>query len=65
MSEGNKTLGPASSFGPGSPLKLTGGPLVHELVVSAPGYKPKTLRILVAGQVDNEVANVKVSLKKE
>jgi serine/threonine-protein kinase len=65
VSEGDKTLGPASSFGPGSPLKLSGPPLVHELVVSAPGFRPKTLRILVAGTADNEVANVKVSLKKE
>jgi serine/threonine-protein kinase len=65
VSEGDKTLGPASSFGPSSPLKLTGGPLVHDLVIAAPGFRPKTLRILVASNVDNEVANVKVSLKKE
>jgi len=65
VSEGDKTFGPASSFGPSSPLKLSGPPLVHELIVSAPGFKPKTLRILVAGSADNEVANVKVSLKKE
>jgi hypothetical protein len=64
VAEGGRTLGAASSFGPGSPLRLT-GPMAHDLVVSAPGYRPTTLRILVAGNAEREVAKVKVSLKKE
>lgn len=62
--EGNRVLGPASSFGPDSPLRLS-GPMAHELVLSAPGRKPKTVRILVASNADREVARVKVDLKKE
>ncbi len=65
VSEGGRTLGPASSFGPSSPLKLSGGPAVHDLVLSAPGFKPRTVRILVANNADNDVASVKVSLKKD
>lgn len=64
VSEGSKTLGPASSFGPGSPLVLR-GPMVHDLVLSAPGRRPKTIRILVAPNADNDRASVKVTLKKE
>ena len=64
VSEGSRTLGPASSFGPDSPLKLH-GPMVHDLVISAPGRKPKTVRILVAGNAESERAEVKVELKKE
>ncbi len=64
VSESGKVLGPASSFRSGSPLKLS-GPMVHDLVISAPGYKAKTIRVLTARNADNEVASVKVSLKKE
>ena len=64
VSEGSKTLGPASAFGPGSPLVLK-GPMVHDLVLAAPGRKPKTLRILVASNADREKATVKVTLKPE
>ena len=64
VSEGSRTLGPASSFGPDSPLKLH-GPMVHDLVISAPGRKSKTVRILVAGNAESERAEVKVELKKE
>ena len=64
ISEGNRVLGPASSFGSDSPLRLS-GPMAHDLVLSAPGRKPKTIRILVASNADREVAKVKVDLKKE
>jgi hypothetical protein len=64
VTEGGKTLGPASSFGPGSPLML-GGPMVHDLVISAPGHKSKTVRILVASNAGEEMAKLKVSLKAQ
>jgi predicted Ser/Thr protein kinase len=64
VSENGRTLGPASSFGPSSPLRLS-GPAVHDLVVAAPGRKSKTLRILVAGNADSNEAKMKVELKKE
>jgi hypothetical protein len=64
VSENDRTYGPASSFGAGSPLKLT-GPRVHDLTVSAPGHRSKTFRILVAGNADREVAKVKAELKRE
>ncbi len=64
ISEGSRVLGSASSFGPGSPLRLS-GPMAHDLVLSAPGRKPKTIRILVASNADREVAKVKETLKKE
>jgi len=64
ITEGSRTLGPASSFGPGSPLRLS-GPMVHDLVLSAPGRKSKTVRILVGPSADREQAKVKLELKKE
>jgi len=63
VSEDGKPLGPASAFGAASPLKLS-GPTVHDLVLSAPGYEPKTVRILVSSNADRERAAVKVTLKK-
>jgi hypothetical protein len=39
--------------------------MVHDLVLSAPGRKSRTVRILVAANADNDRAKVKVSLKKE
>ena len=63
ISEEGKTLGPASAFGPASPLRLS-GPTVHDLVLSAPGFEPKTVRILVSSNADRERAAVKVTLKK-
>ncbi len=63
VAEGGRTLGPASSFGPASPLELK-GPTVHDLVLSAPGYKPKLVRILVAKNAGKDRAMVKESLKK-
>ncbi len=62
--ENGRTLGPASSFGPSNPLKLS-GPMVHDIVVSAPGHKARTIRILVAGNADSPLARVKVELKRE
>ncbi|MCA1610224.1 MAG: hypothetical protein LC780_05000 [Acidobacteria bacterium] len=64
ISEGGRTLGPASNFGSDSPLRLH-GPMVHDLQISAPGRKSKTVRILVAGNAENDKAEVKVELKKE
>ncbi|MDQ2978005.1 MAG: protein kinase, partial [Acidobacteriota bacterium] len=62
--EGTRLLGPASSFGASSPLKLS-GPMVHDLVLSAPGRKPKTVRVLVGPTADNPVARIQVELKKD
>ena len=64
VSEGSRVLGPASSFGPGSPLKLA-GPMVHDLVLTAPGHRSRTVRILVSSNADSDVARVKETLKRE
>jgi serine/threonine-protein kinase len=64
VTEGGRALGPASSFGPSSPLRLS-GPAVHDFVLSAPGRKSKTVRILVAANAEEEIATVKVKLKEE
>ncbi|HTD51417.1 MAG TPA: PEGA domain-containing protein, partial [Thermoanaerobaculia bacterium] len=64
LSEGSRTLGSASSFAAGTPLRLS-GPAVYDLVLSAPGRKARTVRILVAENAGSDVAKVKVSLKKE
>jgi len=64
ISEGNRVLGRASSFGTGSPLRLS-GPMVHDLVLSAPGRKPRTIRILVGSNADRDVAKIKETLKRE
>jgi hypothetical protein len=64
VSEGGKPLGPASSFASNSPLSLR-GPRVHDLMLAAPGRKPKMVRILVAGNAGRERAVVKEKLKPE
>ncbi len=64
VSEAGKTLGPVSSFGAGSPLEL-GGPTVHDLVLSAPGYTSKRVRVLVARNAGKDRAKVKETLKRE
>jgi hypothetical protein len=64
VSEEGRYVGPASSFGPGSPMQLK-GPAVHDLVVSAAGYKPKMIRILVAPNAGKDVARIVEKLKKE
>jgi len=64
VAQGGRALGPASSFGPSSPLRLS-GPAVHDFVLSAPGRKPKTVRILVAPNAGKDLAKVELELKKE
>jgi len=64
VTDGGRALGPASSFGPSSPLRLS-GPAVHDFVLSAPGRKSKTVRILVAPNAGEEIATVKEKLKEE
>jgi hypothetical protein len=61
--EGDKKIGIAAQFGPSSPLKLS-GPKVHELTISAPGYQPKTVRILVSQNSEHDKEKIKVKLKK-
>jgi len=62
VSEDGKALGAASDFGPASPLKLS-GPRVHDLMLSAPGYKPRLVRILVAPNAGKPRAKVSEKLK--
>ena len=64
VSEGERTLGPVSSFGPDSPLRLR-GPMVHDLLLSAPGYKPRLVRILVSENAGADRARVEEKLKSE
>ena len=64
VAEGSRVLGRASAFGPDTPLKLT-GPAAHDLMLTAPGYKPRRIRILVCSNAGRDVARVKVSLKPE
>jgi hypothetical protein len=62
VSENGRALGPASSFGPATPLKLA-GPMVHDLEISAPGYESRNIRILVSSNADRPQAVVTLSLK--
>ncbi|HEX7253691.1 MAG TPA: hypothetical protein VF376_12475, partial [Thermoanaerobaculia bacterium] len=62
--EGTKVIGAVAAFGAETPLKLS-GPAVHDLILSAPGRKPRTVRILVSENAGSDVAKVKVTLKKE
>jgi hypothetical protein len=64
VSEDGKALGAASDFGPSSPLKLS-GPMVHDLMLSAPGYKPRLVRILVAPNAGKTRAKVTDKLKPQ
>ena len=64
VSEEGRALGPASSFGPASPLKLP-GPAVHDIMLSAPGRKPKLVRILVAANAGKDRAKVVEKLKPQ
>jgi hypothetical protein len=65
VSEGARTLGAAANFGPASALELKGSPAVHDIVLSAPGYKSKLVRILVAPNAGKDRAKVKETLKRE
>jgi serine/threonine-protein kinase len=62
VSENGRALGPASAFGPASPLKLT-GPMVHDLEIAAPGFESRVVRILVSSNADRPQAVVTVALK--
>jgi eukaryotic-like serine/threonine-protein kinase len=64
ISEDGKALGLASDFGPGSPLKLS-GPMVHDLMLSAPGHLPKLVRILVAPNAGKTRAKITEKLKPQ
>jgi len=64
ITENGREIGPASSFGSASPLQLT-GPTVHDLVLSASGYRPKLVRILVAPNAGKDRAVIRESLKKD
>jgi len=64
VSEEGRALGPASSFGAASPLKLS-GPEVHDLMLSAPGHKPKLVRILVSPNAGKDRAKVTEKLKPQ
>jgi serine/threonine-protein kinase len=61
--EGDRKIGIASEFGASSPLRLS-GPKVHELVLSAPGFQSKTVRVLVSQNSDHDRTKIKVKLKK-
>ena len=65
VSEGARMLGAATNFGPASALELKGSPAVHDLVLSAPGYKSKLVRILVAPNAGKDRAKVRETLTKE
>ena len=62
VSENGRALGPASAFGPASPLKLT-GPMVHDLEIAAAGFESRVVRILVSSNADRPQAVVTVALK--
>jgi eukaryotic-like serine/threonine-protein kinase len=62
--EGNRDLGPASAYGPGSPLELK-GPAVHDLYLFAPGFKPRLVRVLVAPNAGKDRGRIKETLKPE
>jgi hypothetical protein len=64
VSEGGRALGAAASFTAASPLVLR-GPQVHDLLLSAPGRKPKPVRILVSSNAGRDRAVVKEKLKAE
>jgi eukaryotic-like serine/threonine-protein kinase len=65
VSEGGKVLGAATNFGPSSPLQIKTSPAVHDFVLSAPGYKSKLVRILVAGNAGKDRASVRETLRRE
>jgi eukaryotic-like serine/threonine-protein kinase len=64
VTENGREIGPASSFGSASPLRLA-GPAVHDLVIAASGYRPKLVRILVAPNAGKDRAVIQESLKKD
>jgi eukaryotic-like serine/threonine-protein kinase len=64
VTENGREIGPASSFGSATPLRLA-GPAVHDLVIAASGYRPKLVRILVAPNAGKDRAVIQESLKKD
>jgi serine/threonine-protein kinase len=64
ITENGREIGPASSFGPASPLQLK-GPAVHDLILAASGYRPKLVRILVAPNAGKDRARVVEKLKTD
>ncbi len=65
VSEGGKMLGAATNFSPATPLEIKASPAVHDFVISAPGYKSKLVRILVAANAGKDRASVRETLKRE
>ncbi len=58
-----RVFGPASQYRDRE-LKLH-EPAVHDVLLTAPGYKPKLIRVIAASSTDKELATIKESLKKE
>jgi hypothetical protein len=58
-----RVIGAASQYRD-KDLKLY-DPAVHDVLVSAPGYKTKHIRIIASSSTSKELATVKESLKKE
>lgn len=58
-----RSMGPASQY-KDKEVKLH-EPAVHDVVLSAPGYKSKHLRVIASASTDKNLATVKESLKKE
>jgi serine/threonine-protein kinase len=63
VSVDGKSAGPASRYADDD-LALK-GPGVHDLVLSAPGFRTKTFRVIVAPSVDKDHVVVKEKLKKD
>ena len=59
----DRVIGSASQYRD-EDLKLR-KPAVHDVLLSAPGYKTKHIRIIASSSTDKELATVKESLKKE
>jgi serine/threonine-protein kinase len=57
-------LGPAARYGGATPLRLE-GPMVHELLISAPGHQSRAVRVLVSPNAGKDRARIKVNLKPE
>jgi len=61
VSARGRILGSAASFGASRPLELS-GPAVHDLVVSAPGRRPRSVRVLVSPDAGQSRAVVSMRL---
>lgn len=61
VSENGRILGLANSFTRSRPLRLS-GPEVHDLILSAPGRRPKRVRVMVALWADAETARIEATL---